>query len=64
MIKDLLDRKFLSIMRKHNNPIWTIQELEYLIYDKHRSLYLKLPEDYKQDVDDYMDALRKIYGGE
>lgn len=63
MIKKILDVKFLAILNRHNNPVWARQELEHLIYNKHYSLYLKMCAEYRKDVDDYMDALRKIHGG-
>lgn len=63
MIKQVIDVKFLAIMKRHHNAVWAIQELEWLIYDKHRYLYDKLSEEYKQDVNDYITALKLLHGG-
>ena len=63
MIKQVIDNKFLAIMKRHQNAVWAIQEIEWLIYDRHRYLYDKLSAEYKQDVDDYIAALKLLHGG-
>lgn len=63
MIKKIIDVKFLAIMNRHHNAVWAIEELEWLIYDKHKYLYEALNAEQKQDVDDYIAALRLLHGG-
>lgn len=62
MIKEL-ENKFLNIIQKHNNPIWAREELEWLVYDKHRCLYDNLSCTEKFEVDVYFSSLNKIHGG-
>lgn len=63
MIKKVIDVKFLAIMKRHHNAVWAIQELEWLIFDKHRNLYEALSDENKKDVQDYMTALKLLHGG-
>ena len=62
-IQQTLNEKFIEILSRHNNPVWARQELEWLIYDKYKTLYELLNEEEKKEVDDYMAALTKIHGG-
>lgn len=63
MIKMILDNKFLAITKRLGNSTWAVEELEYLIYVKHKTLYDKIGEEYKKDIDDYMFALKQLHGG-
>ena len=55
-IQQTLNKKFIEILSRHNNPVWARQELEWLIYDKYKTLYELLNEEEKKEVDDYMAA--------
>lgn len=62
-IQQALNMKFVEILARHNNPVWARRELEWLVYDKYKTLYELLSEEEKKEVDDYMTALTKIHGG-
>ena len=62
-IQRALSSKFVEILARHNNPVWARKELEWLVYDRYRTLYEILSEEEKKEVDDYMVALTKIHGG-
>lgn len=62
-IQRALSSKFVEILARHNNPVWARKELEWLVYDRYRTLYELLSEEEKKEVDDYMVALTKIHGG-
>lgn len=53
--------KFVKILKKHSNPIWAYDELEYLIFVKHVDLFNALNEDDQWEVRTVMIALKKIY---
>jgi hypothetical protein len=52
---------FLHIYEKHQNPVWTYEELEYLIFVKHLEDFSKLDEAEQWDIRHCMFALKKIY---
>lgn len=62
-IQMALSSKYVEILARHNNPVWARKELEWLIYDRYRTLYELLNEEEKKEVDDYLVALTKIHGG-
>lgn len=62
-IQRALSSKFVEILARHNNPVWARKELEWLVYDRYRTLYELLSEEEKKEVDDYLVALTKIHGG-
>ena len=62
-IQKSLTNKFVEIMNKHYNAIWAIEELKWLVYDKHRWQYDQLNEFEQKEVFDYFDALHKLHGG-
>lgn len=62
-IQKALTRKFVEIIAKHQNAIWTIDELKWLVYDKHRGQFDQLSEFDQKEVFDYFDALHKLHGG-
>ena len=58
-----LNKKFAEIIQKHLNPIWTIDEMKWLVFDKYRYEFDQLSEQEQQDVLDWFDALHKLHGG-
>lgn len=61
-IYDILNARYYEIIQKHNNPVYARKELEYLI--RNQSWWsMNLSEQEQKDIDDYMDALVKIHGG-
>lgn len=63
MIIDQLQNAYLKIIKKHNNPVWAREELEWYVYDKYKDRYDKLSSEDKYIIDTYFSALKKIYGG-
>lgn len=61
MIKEKLDCGFVNIMMKHMNPVWALEELEYLVWTVHRDDFDKLT-DYEQEVvKSYLMAMNLLY---
>ena len=60
-IGDIIVEKFIKIMQKHNNPIWAMEELDYLIYVKHYDEFKQLSEEEQWEVRSCMLGLDKIY---
>lgn len=57
-----LNARYFEIIQKHNNPVQARKELEYLI--RNQSWWaMNLNEREQIDIDDYLDALVKIHGG-
>lgn len=57
-----LNARYFEIIQKHNNPVKARKELEYLI--RNQSWWaMNLDEREQKDIDDYLDALVKIHGG-
>ena len=52
---------FLRIYEKHQNPVWTYEELEYLIFVKYLQEFSKLDETEQWEIRHCMFALKKIY---
>lgn len=60
VVEDKLREKYLSILTKHNNPKWALDELKYLVYEAYLGEYKKLDNRDKEIIDFYILALHKI----
>lgn len=61
MIKEKLDYGFVNIMRKHMNPVWALEELEYLVLTVYRDDFDKLTDYEQAEVKYYLMALNLLY---
>ena len=61
MLKERLDYGFVNIMRKHMNPVWALDELEYLVWNVHRGEFDQLTEYEQEEVKGYLMALKLLY---
>lgn len=61
MIQEKLDYGFVNIMRKHMNPIWALEELEYLVWTVHRDEFDKLTDYEQEEIRYYLMALNLLY---
>lgn len=61
MIKEKLDYGFVNIMRKHMNPVWALEELEYLVLTVYRDDFDKLTDYEQEEVKNYLMALNLLY---
>ena len=62
-VETMLTNKFVEIIAKHHNALWAREELEYLVFVKHRGEYELLSLEEKRDVLSYFDGLNKLHGG-
>lgn len=61
-VNQILNERYYEIIKKHNNPIWAREELEYLV--RIQSWWFQtLSEADQQDVHDYFSALKLVHGG-
>ena len=61
-LEELLQYKFLQIVEKHGNGKWALDELQWLIYDKYRTLYDDLSDEDKYIVCMYIANLMRLHG--
>jgi len=61
MIYRKITSKFIEIMARHMNPVWALEELDYLIYDKYASEFYNLSEEEQWEVRSCMMSLDKVY---
>lgn len=61
MIIGKLANGFVNIMKKHMNPVWAIDELEYLVLDVHKGDLYNLSEEDQDLVKGYLLALKLLY---
>ena len=61
MIIGKLANGFINIMKKHMNPVWALNELEYLVLDVHRADFNNLSEEDQDLVKGYLLALKLLY---
>lgn len=54
--------KFMELVQKHGNGKWALDELQWLVYEKHREEYNKLSEEDKYIVCMYIANLMKLHG--
>ena len=52
---------FLQLVKKHGNGMWAIEELNWLIYTKHKDRYNALNEQEKYDLDMFMKSFTSLY---
>ena len=60
-IENKIINKFMDILSKHSNPVWAYDEIDYLIFNKHKDELYKLNEEDQWEVRTIMIALKKIY---
>lgn len=61
-LEQLLQWKFMEIVQKHGNGKWALDELQWLIYEKHREEFNNLPEEDKYVVCMYIANLMRLHG--
>ena len=61
MIIGKLANGFINIMKKHMNPVWALDELEYLVLVVHREDFNNLSEEDQNFVKGYLLALKLLY---
>ena len=61
MIYNKITEKFINIMNSHMNPIWALEELEYLVFKKHNKEFYGLTEKDQWEVRCCLLALNKVY---
>lgn len=61
MVKEKLDCGFVNIMKKHMNPVWALDELEYLVWTVHEAEFYQLSEFDQAEVKGYLLALKLLY---
>ena len=49
-IEGTLLNAFLKIQSRHGNPVWAIDELNWLVFDKHRDAFWSLSESDQWEV--------------
>lgn len=60
-IEKAIYEAFNRIIKKHGNAIWTIDTLEYLIYQEHLDEYCNLTEEERHEVDMFMHVLKLLF---
>lgn len=53
--------KFLEIRSKHGNSIFAIEELDWLIFKKHKEQFWALDEEKQWEVRETLSAFKKLY---
>lgn len=53
--------RYATIVQKHGNGLWAIEELWWEVYDKYRDQYEALNEDEKYIVNMFMKTLSCLY---
>lgn len=56
-----LIRAWLNIYRKHHNPIWATEELEWLVLQKHYCDFRMLDEFDQWEIRNMLGAFAKLY---
>ena len=57
-----LYNKLEELLPKHKHPKWAVDELDYLIFIKHRDKFWNLNKEEQFEVRMYMEVLRQLYG--
>ena len=60
-IENLLIEQFYKIYNKHQNPIWAIEELEWLILQKYYYDFINLNEFDQWEIRNLLGAFSKLY---
>lgn len=60
-IENLLIEQFYKIYNKHQNPMWAIEELEWLILQKHYYDFINLNEFDQWEIRNMLGAFSKLY---
>lgn len=60
-IYNAIVNKFIEILGRHGNPVWAMEELDYLIYVEHNDEFNNLCEKDQWEVRSCMLGLDKIY---
>ena len=61
-IEKALLNKFMEIVQKHGNGKWALDELQWLIYEKHKEEFNKLSDEDKYIVYMYIANLKRLHG--
>ena len=61
-LEKVLLYKFMEIVQKHGNGKWALDELHWLVYEKHKEEYNRLSEEDKYIVSMYMANLMRLHG--
>lgn len=59
--ENILIDTFLKIYKKHNNPIWATEELEWLVLNKYYYEFCKLDLVDQWEVRNMLGAFSKLY---
>lgn len=52
---------FLNIYSKHQNPIWTSETLDYLVFVEYKEEFEKLSYDEQWEIRNMLGAVAKLY---
>lgn len=58
-----LEQSFLRAYRKHGNPQWAREELDWKVFVKHGEQFNQLSEVEQWIIRNYLDGLKKVHGG-
>lgn len=59
--EDKIIQAFLNIYATHQNPIWTSETLDYLVFVKHKEEFEKLSEQEQWEIRNLLGAVAKLY---
>ena len=63
LFEKILSDRFVEIMKAHGNPLWALETLEYEVFVKNIEALERLEMNDQWIIRNFMDALRRIYGG-
>ncbi len=52
---------FLNIYNQHQNPIWTSETLDYLVFVEHKEEFEKLSDWEQWEIRNLLGAIAKLY---